>query len=51
MEVIHRWKSGLLLGGKAQPLKSIRHISAKSSYSCRKYVQGEESKVVFLILL
>lgn len=51
MEVTHRWKSGLLSGGEAQPLKSMRQTSAQSSCVCRKYMQGKELKVVFLILL
>lgn len=38
MEAIHRWKSGLLLGGKAQTLNSTRQITAKSFCACRKYM-------------
>lgn len=51
METILRWKSGLLLGGKAQPLKSTRQITAKSFCACRKCRAGKECKDVLLILL
>lgn len=44
MEAIHRWKSGLLLGGKAQTLNSTRQITAKCFCACRKCMPEKEKK-------